>query len=331
MPELQIDKEIMNKFDISIKSITPYRDTHILLTSRGRKLLKRSNLPSERIAFVHAVKEYLFDNNFNTLDRYLCSTDNLPFFEFENNIYTISDSIEGKECNFDDSRDISNASKLLASLHRTSNGFKKPENCIPRDELGKLPIYFEKRLEDIKRLRNIAKKEGSKFDYLYLKYFDYFHKLAETGLNQLKASNYNQLIETARQSGVLCHHDFTYHNIICNENKAFVINFDYCCFEIGIYDLANFLRRKMRKCRWSHDEAKLILDKYLSVNSLTKDEIEVLKIILIFPQKFWRVANKYYNSKRSWSEKSYLSKLQEVIEEIEHHKKFMDKFDNLIT
>ncbi|MDP4182435.1 MAG: CotS family spore coat protein [Bacillota bacterium] len=328
MQETEIEKEIASKFNLTVKNITPLRDAHILNTSKGKKLLRKPTLPPERIIFIHAAKEHLFKNGFTNLDRYLCAQDNYPYMIFDNNLYTITDMFEGRECNFDDSKDVMNASILLASMHKASKGFIQPPDCVSRDELGKLPKYFSKRLEDIKRLRNIAKKEGSKFDYLYLKHFDYFYNLGENSLNQLKNSRYNDLVETARKEGVFCHHDFTYHNIICSENKTYAINFDYCCFELCIYDLANFLRRKMRKCKWSHNEAKIILDKYRSINDLDRSEFDALKIILQFPQKFWRVANKYYNSKRSWSEKSYLSKLQEVIDELEYHKKFIEKFDS---
>ena len=328
MLDTEIEKEIASNYKLAVKNIAPLRDAHILNTSKGKKLIKKTKLPPERIIFIHAAKEYLYNNNFTNLDRYVCTIDNLPYFIFENNVYTITDLFDGRECNFDDSRDVANAAILLASMHKASKGFSKPPNCIPRDEIGKLPVYFKKRLDDIKRLRNIAKKEGSKFDYLYLKHFDFFFSLGQSGLEQIQSSKYNELVEIARNEGSICHHDFTYHNIICSENKTYAINFDYCCFELCIYDLANFLRRKMRKCKWDHDEAKIILDKYRSVNDLNKSEFEVLKTILQFPQKFWRVANKYYNSKRSWSEKSYLSKLQEVIDEMEYHKKFIDKFDS---
>jgi spore coat protein I len=85
----------------------------------------------------------------------------------------------------------------------------------------------------------------------------------------------------------------------------------------------------MRKCNWAVRESKIILDKYCSIENISKDEFVILKIILQFPQKFWRVANKYYNSKRSWTEKSYISKLEEVIDELEYHKQFLEKFEQL--
>ena len=55
-----------------------------------------------------------------------------------------------------------------------------------------------------------------------------------------------------------------------------------------------------------------------------------MKLMLAFPQKFWRVVNRYYNSRRSWSERSYVTKLQEVIDEAEPHRKFMEEYAKLL-
>ena len=51
--------------------------------------------------------------------------------------------------------------------------------------------------------------------------------------------------------------------------------------------------------------------------------------MLLFPQKFWRVINRYYNSKRCWAQKNFTSALKEVINEKEAHIQFINNFDKL--
>jgi MinD superfamily P-loop ATPase len=85
----------------------------------------------------------------------------------------------------------------------------------------------------------------------------------------------------------------------------------------------------MRKCYWDINEAKVIIDAYKSVESISEEEFIVMKIMLQFPQKFWRVVNKYYNSRRCWRDKTFEKKLLEVIDEIEYHKKFLDNYNSL--
>jgi len=325
-----IEKEIADNYDFDVKSIAPFKDISIINTTEGKKVLKKNILSQDRILFIHAAKEHLVKNNFLDLDRYLCNTNGVPFINIEGMNYTISNAIEGIECNFDNRIDITNATNSLARMHKASKGFIAPDNSRERDELGKLPVYFGKRLEEIKKLKKVAKRGKTKFDYLFLDYVDYFYVLGEKAIQSLSSSKYEEIVKAARQEGSFCHHDFTHHNIICNKDRTYITNFDFCSFELKVYDLANLIRRKMRKCNWDINEAKVIVDEYRSIESIVDDELLIMKIMLQFPQKFWRVINKYYNSKRSWSEKSFISKLYEVIGEVEDHKNFMQRFELLV-
>lgn len=324
-----IDKDIAIKYDLEIRNVTPYKDAFILITQKGRKVLRRSSLPGDRILFIHAAKEHLYNKGFKNIDRFICTLENEPYVVADGSCYTISEIVDGEECNFDNRRDIVGASMLLAGMHKASKGFKQPEGSKSKDDLGKLPLYFGKRLDEIKKLRKAARKGKSKFDYMFLENFDYFNTLGENSINMLSHSEYVNLVEHTKEEGVLCHHDFTHHNILCSGDRYSVINFDYCCFELKVYDLANLIRRKMRKCNWEINEAKVIVDSYRKIEPLSEADMYVMKIMLQFPQKFWRVVNKYYNSKRSWSEKSYVAKFQEVVDEIEYHKKFMENYEIL--
>ena len=48
-----------------------------------------------------------------------------------------------------------------------------------------------------------------------------------------------------------------------------------------------------------------------------------MRIVLGFPQKLWRIVNKYYNTRRSWCEKSCLMKLSEIESENDIINKFI--------
>ncbi len=321
-----MDREIAANYGLEVKSIGPYKDTYTVQTDKGRKILKKMMFSPERILFIHGAKEHLANKGFVHVDRYLTTLKGEPSFSFDNTSYVLYDLLEGRECNFDSDTEVSKAAALLASMHSASRGYRPPARSKIQDELGMLPVYFNKRLEDIKKLRKIAKKGKSRFDHMFLEYADYFVALGEGAAAELDKSNYMKLVNEARTDAGFCHHDFTHHNILYAGESFSVINFDYCCFELRIYDLANLIRRKMRKCNWDMDKALLILDGYNSVERLSRDEMAVMKLILQFPQKFWRVVNRYYNSRRSWSERSFIVKLQEVVDEIEGHKRFMNNY-----
>jgi spore coat protein I len=323
------DKIISDSYEFDIKDMLISKDGCIIQTSNGRKLLKRSLIAPERVLFVHGAKEHLFNNGFKSIDRYCCTKDGSPHIAIDGNCYTVSELVEGRECNFDNRADAVQASRTLALLHTASRGYVPPQDSRIQDDLGKIPGYFTKRLEELKKLKKVAARGKSRFDHLFLQYYDYFYNTGEYVLSQISNSCYNTLAANARKEGSFCHHDYTHHNIIFNSAGVSITNFDFCCFELKVYDIANLLRRKMRKCNWSINDAAEIIQEYRTIAKISDDEFLVMKYILQFPQKFWRVANRFYNSRRSWSEKSFVSRLQEVVDEIEYHKQFIERYEDI--
>lgn len=320
---------IESSFGIRILGIKPYRAGYILETNAGRKYIKACQYTKERVQFIHAAKTYLVDHHFTHIDPYCLTVSKQPFLETEDGVYTMVNLIEGRECEFDDDRDVIKATEALALMHKASHGFFPKDMGFIPSSLGKLPGCFKKRLEDIRRLRRKAEKERNGFDYLFIEHFDDFYSVGIKSLEILYSSKYNKLVEATRREGMICHHDYSYQNILIRGEKTSIINFDYCNLELKIYDIVNILRRRMRKCNWDIDKAKLILDVYRQIEPLERDELRVMKSMLLFPQKFWRVINRYYNSKRCWAQKNFTIMLEEVISEKDAHTQFMDEFEKL--
>lgn len=324
-----LEKEISQEFDLTVKNIIPFKDFFIIDTSNGKKILRKLNFSPERIWFIHGAKEHLYSNNFYNLDRYICNKEGLPYVNIDGICYTITEAVQGRECDFEKREDVIKASIALAEMHKASRGYVPPAQCLAKDDLGNLPTNFLKRLDEIKRIKKAAQREKGSLDYLILKYIDYFYNLGENAVYLLAESKYKELVEKTRKERLFCHHDYTHSNIIMDNSETSIVNFSLCSFELKVYDIANLLRRKMRKCYWDIKEAKVIIDAYTSVEPISDDEFFVMKIMLQFPQKFWRVINKYYNSRRCWMDRTFEKKFKEVIEEIEYHTEFLGKYDIL--
>jgi len=322
-----MENEIKQCFGIDVRSIFPYKDAYVAVTAAGKKLVKRVLLSPERLKFVHWAKEHLVSNGFEGVDRYLVTLAGEPGFWCNDCLYVMTDYVEGRESSFDDDEDLKMAAEALAALHRASAGYLPPEGSKVRDDLGKLPVYFSKRLNDIRKMRKQARKGKSRFDHLFLQYADHFISMGENAIHRLSASSYDKIADRTRKERSFCHHDYTHHNILLNDGKVTVTNFDYCCFELKAYDIANLIRRKMRRCGWDISKAGLITESYNRILPLGMDEMEIVRIMLEFPQKFWRVVNRYYNSRRSWSEKVFLGRLEEVIEETGPLDAFLKAYD----
>ncbi len=324
-----IDREVSEKFGLDVKNLVPYKDTLMAVTPQGRKVIRKIPFSTDRLKFIHGAKEHLISNGFTGVDRYICTLDGEPYFSYEGSFYTMVNFTEGKESNFDNDADVQRAAVTLGLMHTASKGYVAPQDCKIQDDLGKLPGYFNKRLEDIRKMKKQARKGKSRFDQLFLEQADYFCEIGECAASELLESYYEQLVAETRQDGLFCHHDYTHHNILIDGQNVTVTNFDFCCYELRVYDIANFIRRKMRKCDWDISKTELIINSYTSVDPLSDEELAVMGVILKFPQKFWRVVNRYYNSRRSWSEKSFVLRLQEVIDEMEPHKAFLEEYKKM--
>ena len=79
-----------------------------------------------------------------------------------------------------------------------------------------------------------------------------------------------------------------------------MVNFDKMHYDIQVKDLYQFLRKVLEKNNWDSSLGTMIMDTYLSVRTLSEEERRVLYAMLTFPEKFWKISNRYYNSRKSW-------------------------------
>lgn len=322
-----MEKELTGKYNFSIGKIRPLKNYYIMETDEGDRVLKRMKFSPKRLMFIHGAKEHLHENGFKNIDRYICGKDGYPFAVVNGEIYTVTEGVRGRECDFNKREDVIRASKTLAMLHKASKGYEAPSESLARDELGKMPVYLQKRLEELKRTKRMAQRERGKFDYQVLEYIDYFYGLGEDAVNKIYNSEYSGLVKKSRGEKSFCHNDYSHCNIICDEYKTSIINFDFCSYELKIYDITNLLRRKMRKCNWDTNEAKVIIEAYTSVEPISQEEFYIMKAMLQFPQKFWRVVNRYYNSRRTKRGKNFIFRFNESIGEIMYLEKFLKEFE----
>lgn len=324
--------EIERQFDIKIESIKPSRGVYYLRTNKGNKCLKKIDYGIQKLLFVYSAKEHLIINGFTGVDRYCLNVEGNPYALVNEDIYTLSEWIDGRECNFYDKEDLVNASKTLAVLHENSKGYEPPENSKLKTDLGRWCHLMEKRVKSFEKMRDMARKKGNKtsFDLNYIKHVEFFKLLGLKSIKILNTSEYLNLCRITEEEKGFCHHDYTYHNIIIDNNsKVNVIDFDYCKREIRVYDLSNYIIKVLKRNDWNIECAKLIIDAYNSVSKLEEREYRVLFAFLIFPQRFWRLANRFYYNEVNWGQNTFNNKIEELISEQEKFCKFIEDFKEM--
>jgi len=84
----------------------------------------------------------------------------------------------------------------------------------------------------------------------------------------------------------------------------------------------------LKRVEWNLEFAIAIIDSYNSVSEIKPEEYKVLYAYLQFPQRYWRLANRYYYNEVNWGQNTFASKLESIINEQGKYLDFLDKFKN---
>ena len=321
--------EIERQFNIKIEIIKANKGVYYLKTNKGERCLKRINYGPQKLLFVYGAKEHLVKNGFNNVDKYFLNIDGEPYALVNEDLYTLSEWLGGRECDFHNINEVSLAAKTLARMHEASKGYEPPENSKLKSDLGRWPHLMEKRIKSLDKMRDMLRKKSNKsdFDMIYLKSMEFYKEMAKKALVTLQNSNYYDLCARAEEDKSFCHHDYTYHNIILNDkNDVYIIDFDFCKREVRTFDISNFMIKVLKRVDWDINFAKTIIDSYNLVSPLESEEYNVLYAYLQFPQRYWRLANRYYYNEVNWGQNTFYNKLQGIVDEKEKYLKFLDDY-----
>ncbi len=324
--------EIERQFRIKIESLKPNKGVYYLKTNMGNKCLKKINYGIQKLMFVHGAKEYLISKDFKSLDRYNLNIDGMPYALVNEDIYTLSEWIDGKELDYENKNELREAAINLANLHNASKGYEPPENSKLKTDLGRWAYLMQKRINSFEKMKDMARKRGVKtqFDFEYAKNVAFFTEIGKKAMKVLAESKYDEICKVTEEEKLFCHHDYTHHNIIIdNKNNYNVIDFDYCKREIRVYDVASFIIKICKRMDWNIEYANIIIDGYNEIYNIKEEEYKVLFAFLLFPQRFWRLSNRYYYNEVNWSQGTYVSKLNALSEERDNYLEFIENFKKI--
>ena len=114
----------------------------------------------------------------------------------------------------------------------------------------------------------------------------------------------------------LCHGDFNQHNVLKTTEGFMIVHYENMSYATPVMDLANFVRKMMEKNRWESRLGERLVMQYDSEYGMSADEKRLLYLVLLFPEKFWKVSNHYSNSRKTWVSEREIDKLNKI-EELE--------------
>ena len=93
----------------------------------------------------------------------------------------------------------------------------------------------------------------------------------------------------------------------------------------GIRDLCFFMRKLLEKNDWSPALGDGLLEAYGSIRPISARSFVELYYRLAYPEKFWKIANFYYNSGKAWIPERNQEKLEILAAQEKAKQEFLEK------
>lgn len=293
-------------------------------TENGTFALKCSLLKEKNLRFICRAERSLPLRGFNKFAIPQNCTNGQPYFQKDQQCYTLHQWIDGEKCNFDRREHLFAAAATLGDFHLRSRDpslhhiSSSRSNCFVRGE------NIQKRIEEMHRFYELALcSPQTTFNRLYRSYYPHFIQKAAGAKQRLLYSEYPRLAAEAAAVGSFIHYDVAARNFIIQERNAFLIDFDYCCCDVPLTDLMRLIKRSLKQGRNAETKLEAILSGYQRHRKLTPAESEVLYALVLFPQKFWRISHRYFCEPEYREEKFCLKKLKAAAAELEREDQWL--------
>lgn len=340
-------REILDKYSFNVSTTHRGRGAFICDTDQGLRIVKEYHLSPSRLVFESLVKYTVRDRGFMNVDQLVINEDgDLLTKNKYDKVYIVKEWYEGRECDMRSREDLIALAVNLSKLHKVMRKVQLSPEMISSYDYGDMKNILLKHCREMKSIRNYMKnrKQKKPFENLYLDFYSEFFSQAQEAMAMLENVHYETLFEQAVQEHRLCHGDYSHHNVIIMKGSAdypvdgciggklpnmATVNFDKMNINIQVNDLYLFLRKVMEKNHWDVQLGMDIIRAYDQELPLCPDEMKYLYILLLFPEKFWKIANHYYNTRKSWVSSINQEKLQDFVNSRECRKNFLEKFSQI--
>lgn len=310
---------IVEQYELSVSSIVKGRGTYICKEKQGDWLLIPYKGSMERAQFLRAVMAYLNEAGC-PVEQILLTKEGLPIAKDElDGGYLLKESFGGTECNIKNKNDLREAVESLARLHVALAACPIEIPAFMLQEKQSIVEIYKKHYKELVKLKNYIKTKTKKneFETIYKNHYNSFIDCANRSIAMLETFS--------MENNCLCHGDFNQHNVVKTEQGMRIIHLENLAYHLNVVDLVNFLRKAMEKNAWDANLGIHMILWYQAIAPVTKEEYWQIYALLLFPEKFWKIANHYFNSHKAWVSGRDIDKINKVILQEEARLAFLEK------
>ena len=293
------EKILWEGYGLRFRGGTRTRTGLVCRTARGHRELKKPRGSVENLRLAICVKEQLQKNGFGNISRLYRALDGEPFYRHDGILYTLEDVMPAEALPEDHTEDFVRGAETLGRMHQAAAGLC---NDAARWDRERLPRLYAKRRSELAKIRRRNDKRGNydAIDLLLIRNYDRFMGQVREAEELLQKGGYREAVDSAAKEGAFCHNAYKGEALrVSEKGEIFVGSFDKCGSELPLADLAAYLRRYFKKTEGSAAGVAAMLESYGKHCPLSAADLMILRGMLVYPEKFLRLVNEYYNRRRA--------------------------------
>lgn len=357
-------EEILAQYPIQVTSRKRVRGAILLDTEQGQRLLRNVHGNRYRLEEEERIMEHLQSQGYQWTDQLVrTSKGELCAKDGSGDWWVLRKWHGGRECDMHERSQVCQAAGHLAKLHcmlshagmdlheerqMQETDIAGQEMPLPKktDQQAELQVQeivasqerekyqvkrvplFVKRTRELKRVYNYirAKRRKNEMELAILEEYPHYYRQAEeaAALENLQ-HNLTLLEDEGEKQGAVLHGSYNYHNVLFRGKDIITTSFGNAKVGVQIMDLYGFLRKAMEKNGWRVDWGIAMLDAYQAERRLSSEESHLLYTLLLFPEKYWKQCNFYYNGKKCWMSGKNYDKLIKIQKQEEKRMQFLQE------
>ncbi len=317
---------VLEQYELNIKGTYRSKGNYGCITDEGKYILQEYNHSDEKMKTMSVFYDFLEKNHFVTDSVVANKEGKYVTISEDGYAYILKKWFDAEDCSNNNKRQLLLAVENLAKFHKLT------ENTVGLFHEGEfhpgknMREVFSRHSAEILRIKNYIKKRKNKnyFEMSLHNIIEEYYAQAIDAIRLLEQSAYMEIYEESIENKTINYGCYNYHNILFRNDQVIMINMLKLNYAPAVQDLYDFLRKVMEKNNWDIGLGSDLLEEYGKNRPVSVREFEVLKALLSYPEKFWKIINYYYNSNKAWYSEKNEDKLKQFRKQEKLRWKFID-------
>ena len=292
-------EEVLKQYALQVRGVRRGRGAWIYETDQGMKSLKEYQGTLKRLEFEDQVLCQLQGFTGLKTDQYIRNREgSLVSTSEDGTRFVLKDWYGDRECSLKDGKEVCEALSSIARLHERLRKIEVLKEWNMGSILPRLAVEdMERHNRELKRARGFirGKRKKSDFELCVMKSFNAFFEQAREAAQGIAG-----LWKSGEEPRLLCHGDLDQHHVLMGSGYVAVIEYNRMHLGLQMEDLYRFMRKAMEKHGWSLSLGMDMLNAYEKVLPLGEKERKCLYYLFLYPEKYWKQINYYFNANKAW-------------------------------